>query len=339
MDNHQDEHAESDFEIDFIDLPPDETESFIALILIKNAHFLATAPSLLLAALSRRDTAEQEEGQNDEVEITDLPPEEGSSYSSRLITFSSQISPNSLLKRLLLMTCTLLLILLLVPGAFPSLPGRVSNLFAQPTPTPTPTHAVNSWVSIHVITETTPGVIIVGQKPTTSWTKSTRAIGTTIFNSTALLGPPPDGKNCPARPKIGFSHQVGSAPVLAEGFTGPYATLHLYPTPVWIPAFPNSLGWTASILINIQTDYTNHITLNGGDIHSGTSLLFQTDSAQDPAAFLTLDPSQATITPDNSGTLTGASWSVTMYFPAAGCYFLSASWPSSSWTINFAAGQ
>src|SRR5207248_7209931 len=134
----------------------------------------------------------------------------------------------------------LFLILHTLPSMFDSSPSP----FAQPTPTPTPANAVAiSWSSIRVITEQTPGVIIVGQKPTTSWTKSTTGI--TIWDTNALPGPPPDGRDCPGRPKIDFSHQVGNAPAWATGFTAPYATLHLYPTPVSVPAFPNSFGWTA----------------------------------------------------------------------------------------------
>ncbi|HYT34826.1 MAG TPA: hypothetical protein VEL69_07305 [Ktedonobacteraceae bacterium] len=340
MDNLEDERSNNEFEIEFTDLPAHESESMASSLLVRGADILTTVRNWYLTAKST-NRIEQEEDDNFEIEFTNLPSDNNHSICSKLASFSPLVTLRARLWRTFIIVCTLLLACMLFFSAFPSMRDTASGLFVRPTPTSTPSAPVSQWTAIRVVTELTPGVIVVGQKATTVWTGTTTDSGTTliIWDTTALPGLPPQGKDCPARPAIGFSHQVGGAPVRATGFSGPYATLHLYPTPVSVPAFPNAFGWTASILFSEPTGYTSPITLNGADIHTGSPLLFQLDAAQDPLAFLTLDPAQPASNQGNSAANAGASWSVTMYFPAAGCYSLTASWPGGHWAINFAAGQ
>ncbi|HEY6407357.1 MAG TPA: hypothetical protein VIY29_07815 [Ktedonobacteraceae bacterium] len=344
MDNFEDECSNNEFEIEFTDLPEDETASTASLLLIKGAHILAAVRAWYVTDRSRTGKTEQGEDDNFEIEFIDLPSGEHHGISSKLASFSPPVSLRANLWRTFIIACTLLMLCMLVFSAFPSVRDKASGLFVRPTPsTPPPTATPTSsapgsqWTSIRYITELTPGVVVVGQKATTSWTQSTTASGIIIWDTNALPGPPP--QDCPARPTISYSHQVGKAPIWATGFSGHYATLHLYPIPVSVPAFPNTFGWTASMLFSVPNGYTSPITLNGADIHSGASLLFQVDATQDPLAVLTLDPSQPTVNQGNAAANQEVSWSVTVYFPAAGCYFLSASWPGGHWTMNFAAGM
>ncbi len=338
MDNLEEERSNNEFEIEFTDLPAHESESMASSLLVRGADILTTVRNWYLTTKST-NRIEQEEDDNFEIEFTNLPSDKNHSISSKLASFSPPVTLRAHLWRTFIIVCTLLLACMLVFSAFPSMRDKASNLFVRPTPTSTPSAPVSQWTSIRVVIELTPGVIVVGQKATTAWTETTTASGITIWDTTALPGPPPQGKDCPARPAIGYSHQVGGAPIRATGFSGPYATLHLYPTPVSVPAFPNAFGWTASILFSVPTGYTSPIRLNGADTHTGSPLLFQLEAAQDPLAFLTLDPSQPASNQGSSAANPGASWSVTMYFPAAGCYSLTASWPGGHWAINFAAGQ
>jgi hypothetical protein len=339
MDNFEDEHSQNEFEIEFTDLPMGKNESRISLLLVNGAHILTLLRSWYMSKMPRHDIIDQGDDDNFAIEISDLPPDDDQRISSKLSLFSVPISLRTHLWRAFIIVSTLLMVLMLIFRAFPSLHGNVSGLFERPTPSPTNPVTLSRWSAVRVVTEQTPGVLIVGQKVISTSTKSNVATGTTIWSTDLLPGPPPESKDCPARPTIGYPHQIGSAPIWATGFSGPLATLHLYPTPVSVPAFPNAFGWTASILFEAPQDYAYPITLNGADIHTGSSLLFQLDSTQDPLAFLTLSPSQPPLNQGNASAVQKVSWSVTIYFPAAGCYFLTAWWPGGHWSINFAAGQ
>lgn len=285
----------------------------------------------------------EDEHSNDEFEIefTSLPPDGKQPFLSKLTFPGSPISRQARLWRMFAFASTLLILCALLFSAFPPTRDTISALFVRPIPKPaaTSTATFSSWTTIELVRELTPGVFTVDKKVIYIPANATETAGIMIWDSSVLPGPPPEGKDCPARPTIGYSHQVGSAPILAYGFTGPYATLHLYPAPVSVPAFPHTFGWTATILFEAPKDYPDPITLKGADIHSGSSLLFQLDSTRDPQPFLMLDPSQPVVNQGNSSGDPVVSWSVTMYFPAAGCYSLMASWPGGHWAINFAAGQ
>ncbi len=291
------------------------------------------------------DDIEQELPDNEfELEFTDLPSPENHSIFATLMASSLHLRPRVRLWRLVLAASTLLLVLLLILGNFPNVQNSLPGLLAQPTPTPAPASTdsgtISSWSSIRVIIIGSPGVIIVGNKGSASLGAGTVIIiGGSSWDANSTPGPAPQGQDCPGRPGIGFSHEIGSRPVLAAGFTGPYATLHLYPSPVPVAAYPSTFGWTASILIEIPTNFTDPIVLDDGDLHSGPPLLFQVNSSQDPSATLTLDPMDLRTTPSNSSTGQSIAWSVTLYFPATGCYALDASWSSGHWQANFSAGR
>ncbi len=341
MDDFEDERSNDEFEIEFTDLPADENRSRAGVMLTKGVHILSLVRSRILAIKPRNDTIDQEQDESLEIEITDLPPDGEQPFLSKLRFPGSPISRQARLRRMFAFASTLLILCMLIFSALPPTRNTFSALFMRPTPTPaaTSTATFSSWTTIEMVRELTPGVLIVDKKVINMSANATETVGIIIWDSSVLPGPPPEGKDCPARPTIGYSHQVGTTPMLAYGFTGPYATLHLYPAPVSVPAFPNTFGWTATILFEAPKDYPNPITLKAADIHSGSSLLFQLDSTRDPLPFLTLDPSQPTINQGNSADAPVVSWSVTLYFPAAGCYSLMASWPGGHWEINFSAGQ
>ncbi|GAC1346488.1 MAG: hypothetical protein NVSMB27_10190 [Ktedonobacteraceae bacterium] len=362
MGNSEQELPDNEFELEFTDLPPDANPTISGKLFMQSQHhlnrihnittflreqsplLLTTMRTWLLSEIPKNKITGRTETSEFELEITDLPSPENHSVFATLIASSLHLRPRVRFWRLALAASTLLLVLLLILGNFPGVKNSFSSLLVQPPPAPTPAStnsgSISSWSSIRVIIEGSPGVIIVGNKAAPSQGAGTVIIvGGPEWNTTTTPGPAPQGQDCPGRPGIGFSHEIGSPPVLAAGFTGPYATLHLYPTPVSVAAYPATFGWTASILIEIPTDFTDSITLDDGDQHSGLPILFQVDSSQDPSANLTLDPKDLRTTPSNSSTDQSIAWSVALYFPAAGCYSLDASWPSGHWQVNFSAGR
>src|SRR6266849_5053399 len=73
-----------------------------------------------------------------QLEITDLPPDEGSSMPSALLNRGSQFVSRIPIWRLVKTGSPLLLVLLIIFGSLSPVRDRVFNLFVHPTPAPTP---------------------------------------------------------------------------------------------------------------------------------------------------------------------------------------------------------
>jgi len=142
---------------------------------------------------------------------------------------------------------------------------------------------------------------------------------------------PPGPTPQPISPYIGPA--IGSSPVWAVGFGGPHAVLHI---PVSYDTYIPQYGWTWKLIWEVGPNYTHRITLRGGDLRNSTSLWFQFSG--DPTTSPILDAQ----TPDHPESVIGnnwAEWGSYLYIPAAGCYYLEASWPGGHWRITFAAGR
>jgi len=139
---------------------------------------------------------------------------------------------------------------------------------------------------------------------------------------------PPGPTPQPSLPGIGPA--IGSSKVWAIGFSGSHADIP-------IPSYDTYTqhGWTWKIIWEVGPDYTQLVTIRGGELRSGTPLWFQ--FAGNPTTSPVLDPRH----PDHPGSSVGtdwAEWGSYVFIPRAGCYYLQASWLGGSWRINFAAG-
>lgn len=157
---------------------------------------------------------------------------------------------------------------------------------------------------------------------------------TTPAPATPPLGPIP--RNCPPGPTPrsslpGIGPVIGGSKVWASGFNGPHAEIS-------IPYYDTYTqhGWSWKIVWEVGPDYTQLVTIQGGNLRDGTPLWFQVTG--NPTTSPVLDPRH----PDHPGSTVGtdwAEWGSYVFIPQAGCYYLQASWPGGSWRINFAAGE
>lgn len=152
------------------------------------------------------------------------------------------------------------------------------------------------------------------------------------------LGPPPRGCGAPRLSRSAVSPNyaplLGRAPV----WFGPYlsvderrSTFH-----VLADAPRTERGWRVKFLWVIGPAQDAPVTLRGGDLSGEHQVPLELEGAE-VAASATLDPERPGALPDpSSGFKEFPSY---LYFPAAGCYFLEASWPGGSWKIAFAVGR
>lgn len=168
--------------------------------------------------------------------------------------------------------------------------------------------------------------------PTVNTSKAT-ALPTQVLTPTS----PPLSKvpqNCP----------VGQAPHIISPALGPVIggapVWAVMPTTLHIPSYftyTPKYGWEWKIVWEVGPSYTHPVTLDGRNLHNNTSLTFQIDE-QDVSISPILDPSY----PGHPRSVLGkdwVEWGSYMYIPAAGCYYLEATWPGGHWRITFAAGR
>jgi hypothetical protein len=95
-------------------------------------------------------------------------------------------------------------------------------------------------------------------------------------------------------------------------------------------------GWRVKFLWVIDPGQEAPVTIRGGDLSGDRGLSLEPEGTK-VSASATLDPGRPGVPPDpSSGFKEFPSY---VYFPAAGCYFLEATWPGGSWRIVFAAGR
>jgi hypothetical protein len=142
---------------------------------------------------------------------------------------------------------------------------------------------------------------------------------------------------------------IGKAPVLLGGFSGPYATLPIGPDasghlndPGWTGSY-TQYGWPALIELIVYTGVSGSVTLSGQDIQTGYPLWFGFVVAgvwgapQQVTSTYSLNPAQPSI-PAGGETGLEDFWYGYVFLPGAGCYTLSATWPSGRWQITISAG-
>lgn len=100
-------------------------------------------------------------------------------------------------------------------------------------------------------------------------------------------------------------------------------------------------GWTWKVIWRVSTRYTQPVQLHGGNLRTGTPLWFQIE-VQDPSTAPVLDPRPEEQQIAQSGYPNppeAVDWGSYLYIPAAGCYYIEATWPGGYLRIIFAAGR
>jgi hypothetical protein len=336
--------SNNDFEIEFSDLPMDDDEmrsvsgklerswlwtKLHALLFIVSTQGLRLSSHIrawLLTDVSRNELVQHTPTDDFELEIIDLPPDASDNRQSVVSNFGTWTHFTKIrLWRLVLLGCTLLLIYSFLLQSFFPLQTIMHGLFIYPKPSPTPITKSNGAVSFTRVT-------IWGQDGT--WQ------GSFIKLNNSALGPAPQGAMCSVRPKVDRRQEVGHAPVWVGDFSGPYATMYLFPEPVPVEAFPNGYGWTVALSLEVQSNYKGPVTLSGSGLGNGIPLLFTYGPLENPTTSFPLDTRYPAVPPIHiGGNSLRDAWNVTMFLPAAGCYTLHAAWYGGDWQMNFAAGS
>ncbi len=354
MHHFKDEDREDNFEIEFADLPEDETPTVSGKIVAQSARWLvelqnlsrtlATSASHLPVQASRwlmteapsKQIVEADENGDFELEIADLPPDEQAAPVRSFAPWRESFARKTRLRRLVILSCTLLLLLSLMLGEFPSARDWTYKLLvhALPTPTPVPTPAIFSSVKTSSVQIEPLNGALTGMDTSSSG-------GWTIVY--AKNGSNPPGSDVPGQMQLcqvsstTTNARIGAFPVWVSNFGGPFAILHILPTTVPVHAFSSAVGWQVVVQVEIDERYDGPITLSGSQ-NNGMPFLFSLVPSEQLLTSITLDTRHPIARPgarpapyDHK-----TAWNVSLYFPATGCYSLDAKWPGGHWHVTFA---
>lgn len=141
---------------------------------------------------------------------------------------------------------------------------------------------------------------------------------------------------------------IGHQPVQLSGFDGPYPTARLGPEAAanaygWT-APHTAFGWPAPIGVALVPNVQGPVILSGRDLQTGYPLWFGLveagvwDAPLQVTPRLTLDPAHPPV-PAGGNAATAVFWYGYLFFPSAGCYTLTASWPGGGWRVTVSAGR
>jgi hypothetical protein len=95
-------------------------------------------------------------------------------------------------------------------------------------------------------------------------------------------------------------------------------------------------GWGVKVLWVQQPGFNSPVTLQGKNTETGEPIWFQLSSSRSPRTSATLDPANAV----GGQSLHGwTGYPSLLFFPRAGCYSLSGTWPGGSWQFGFGFGR
>ncbi|MFL5629347.1 MAG: hypothetical protein ACJ788_27525 [Ktedonobacteraceae bacterium] len=354
MRHFEDEDREDDFEIEFADLPEDKADTVSGRMVAQSALWLvklqslsrtlATSTSHLPVQVSRwlmteapsKHIVEADENGDFELEIADLPPDEQAAPVRSLAPWRESFARKTRLRRLVILSCTLLLLLSLILGEFPTARDWTYKLLvhAPPIPTPAPTPAIFSSVKISRVQIEPLNGVVTGMDTSASG-------GWSIVY--AKNGSNPPGSDVPGQMLLcqlsstTNNARIGAFPVWVSNFDDHFAILHMLPTTVPVHAFASGVGWQVDVQVEIDERYSGPITLSGSQ-DNGTPFLFSLVPSGQLLTSITLDTRHPIVKPgarpvpyDHK-----TAWNVSLYFPAAGCYSLDAKWPGGNWHATFA---
>ncbi len=296
-----------------------------------------------------------------QLEITDLPPDVGSSISSALLERGSQLVSKARVWQLPKKPANdserggtkddfKLEIIDLPPEEGRSIPSALLNRSSQfvsripiwrlvKTGSPLLLVLLIIFGSLSPVRDSVFNLFVHPMPAPTSASSSSIGIVSAGESVTVVVsgdgGPVP--QDCPPGSIVDSSGEVGNSPVWIHGFDGPRAVKHFRSTSA--SAIDTLEGWATSILVIVKSDYTGTVMLHGKDLRNGLPLLFGLDNGQIPLTTLMLDTQHPSASPIQSANGQRLSWNVYLYIPAPGCYYLDASWSGGAWRVNFAAGD
>lgn len=368
FDDFPDNELEDEFELEITDLDPDEeagrsvalvTESLRVLSRVRDTSHemveqgkqrLDGAREWLLEEEPERRIVERTAYGEFEMEMVDLPPENvqrtgKNSLGDGWLTFyerlHARIPFTRRLRRISIAVAIILLTLIFMLSSLPDLRDAIASFLVgsgQPTQT---TSSSSSFIFSSNNSITSSGVEVQGQGPIPATVTASGTVGGT-WSSAVTPGPkwplPPAAMptNCPPGPVVNDSHPVGNTPVWITGFSGPQASIHLPDTPS--RSIPQWRGWAVHLVITVQANFPDPVTLSGSDIFYGRPLYFQVDPNPNATPVLVLDAAQSSGPYSIVDGEQGISWNVTLYVSASGCYNISTTWSDSEWNFQFAAG-
>jgi hypothetical protein len=327
------QNSDEDLELEITDLPPGENGGKSALLL---AWVTALFSSVHTWRKSKRPTIAVSRGEdagNFELEILDLPREDARGISDSIIAWGNRFSFQARIWQMLLAGGVICLALMVIFSTFPSVRDTALSLLTMPTPTPTPQPqgSFNSFSQVQL-------------NPQDDATAIVRTSDAPTPGSRPLDQAPQD---CPASQFQSFGPPffpagLGEYPVWVTGFTGPPTRLAFLDA---TQPQPRRFGWAYHLLIIVKATYSGPLEITGGSLDTHIPLWFDNtptahsnNSNAPPTTELLLQPILDMQFVQHSG-LRWRSFLTNIYVPAAGCYFLTASWDGGSWQVYFAAGR
>ncbi len=352
MSEFEDFEDEEDFELEFSDLPPDEQRSvsgqlvehgsrlfsgvrhLTELVVERGTRLLATSRTRLLQDVTNSKLPDAPAQEDFELEFTDLPTVEEPTIPEKLVTWGPRLHSKVRVRRLAMTASTACMLLFLVLTSIPSSRNWLYTLVVPSTPTP-----------VVIGSNTTSSSDILPQKSFIIQGNTWQLVpGATNGDAPPYItsitpGPPPPPQLCSAPPVQGTSSVLGTAPVWATGFSGPYATLYLSDA-IPVPTSPSLYGFPVPIQIEAPANYKGEITLSGMELSNDMDVTFGFSPFNEQVSHLILntqsqDGRPYTILVDGKERI---AWNITMFLPAADCYTLKAAWPGGHWVTIFAAG-
>lgn len=341
-----------DFELEFSELPPDEQRSvsgklvkhgsrlfsgvryLTEQVVERGTHLLATSRTWLQQDVTDSKFPSTPAQEDFELEISDLPTVGEPTIPKKLVTWGPRLHSRARRRRMTMTVTTACMLLFLVLTSIPSSRNWLYTLVVPPTPTP-----------VVIGADTTTSSDILPQRSFSTHGNNWQLVpGATVgdsppFGTSITPGPPPPVQLCSAPPVQGTSSVLGTAPVWATGFSGPYATLYLSDA-MPVPTSPSLYGFPVPIQIEVSANYKGEITLSGMELSNDVGVTFGFSPFQEQVSHLILntqsqDGKPYTIRVNGTERI---AWNITMFLPTADCYTLKAAWPGRYWVTIFAAG-
>lgn len=225
--------------------------------------------------------------------------------------------------QILMVTGLVSVLALLLLGNIPTLRSNVISFLGSPistpTPSPQPFSRFQGFSRIYISGQSSSigGPAILGDVPTTCPNNDElQENATTIFGVPAL--------------------SIG--PLWFIGFAGPSAAL-IQLTPALFRE-GTTMYWYAPVTLFLPRGSTGQIALQGGDQLSPIPLMLSDTRTPEKTSYQlqqSLNPGSANASSTGSGSWETVPFNI--FIPAAGCYFLKASWGSNTWMAYFAAGM
>src|SRR5579863_5229450 len=307
FDDFPDDELEDGFELEITDLDPDEEAGRSVALVVEGLRVLSRvrdtshemveqgkqrldgAREWLLEEEPERRIVERTADGEFEMEMVDLPPENlqrsdhnslGGGWLRFYERLHARIPFNRRLRRISIAVAIVLLTLIFMLSSLPDLRDAVASFLTgsgQPTQT---TNYSSSFIFSSDNSNTSSSVEVQGQGPIPATVTASGTVGAT-WNTNGTPGPkwplPPAAMptNCPPGTVINGSQPVGNTPVWITGFSGPQASIHLPDTPS--RSIPQWRGWAVHLVITVQANFPDPVTISGSDIFYGRQLYFEVD--------------------------------------------------------------